>query len=162
MPLQFVKYCSDTLTRKDAEDFTKFLIDKTSEEYPNLVEAWKMLDCSIKHHKSKKIEENVEYLILQKRMITTEMNIINSFRKKDVATFKVLLERYKIMSVDFINEVEDKTDGMVSVSYYPDSPCRSIGEQAYIDMCNEMKQNIDKYSNCLEALIMYKNYIEYL
>jgi hypothetical protein len=141
-------------SREVAEILIKFLIAKTSEDYPNLVKVWKKLDYFIKHPEV----TDVEFLKLQKRLITTEMNIVNSFRKKDVETFKVLLERYKNMAVDCITEAEDNTDDLSCLSSYDNS--RSSGEQAYIDKCDELKLNVEKYSNCLEALIMYKKYSE--
>jgi hypothetical protein len=145
-------------SREVGEILIKWLIYKASEDYPILVTAWKKLDYIIKHPEARNFEGNVEHLKLQKRIITTEMNMINSFRKRDVETFKVLLERFKNMAVDCITEAEDFTDGMTCFS--TEDNTISSGEQGYIDKCDELKRDVEKYSNCLEALIMYKKYSE--
>ena len=129
------------------------LIREHTERYADLTEKWKILDCVIKGWDSIKLPAvRLDNVVLQKKLFTTEMKIINSLRMKDVDKYTALLEKYKTISTDLIDLAEDNTDDLVIIG-------GSENEQAYIEVCNYLKSQVDMYSSSLEILIMYNQAI---
>jgi hypothetical protein len=130
------------------------LIQEHTERYADLTEKWKILDCVIKGYDSIKFPAfRLDNVVLQKKLITTEMHIINSLRMKDVNKYTALLEKYKTISIDLMDAIEDNTDDLVILD-------GSEKDQAYIEVCNYLKSQVDTYSTSLEILINYNQTIK--
>ena len=131
------------------------LIGSHTSDYADLTERWKILDCVIKGYDSVEFPAfRLDNIVLQKKLITTEMHIINSLRMKDVNKYTALLEKFKTLSVDLIDISEDNTDDLVILDG------GSENEQAYIELCNYLKSQVDMYSRTLEILINYNHAVK--
>jgi hypothetical protein len=127
----------------------KAIVDCHTSQYAELTEKWKLLDCLIKEYDSIKYPVFcLDNIVLQKKLITTEMHIINSLRMKDVDKYTALLDKYKTISMDLIDKSGDDTDSLIIAE-------GSEKEQAYIELCNYLKSQVDVYSGTLENLISY-------
>jgi len=137
--------------REGLEAHMNDLIRGHSAVYPELTEKWKLLDCLIKTADSNKSPLfRLDIIVLQKKLVTTEMKIINSLRIKDANQYTALLEKYKTISTDLIDISEDNSETLIIDE-------GSEKEQAYIELCNYLKSQVNMYSNSLELLIKYNN-----
>lgn len=129
------------------------LVEIISKEYTELVEKWKQCDLTIKLIKSKSHEHivGIDSLIMQKKLITTHMKIINSVRIKDFDNCKILVEKYKSVALDLIDFTGEQEEII-------DFNTGDINEQAYIKLCNHLKQRVDQFDNLTKFIEMYKKY----
>lgn len=126
-----------------------------SYKYGVLTDSWNTCQSAIKVIKAYIAKgddvancDTLALYCLQKKVIKTEMLLINALRTKDVGKYKILLDKYREYSVELINHTEELGD---CVSEFTGSK----NEQAYIELCNGLKKNIDYYSEVLKLLIKH-------
>jgi hypothetical protein len=122
-------------------------------EFPRLTEEWVTLDCAIKLAPENPAI-NINSLILQKKLVTTEMKIINSLRMKNVVQYTALLDKYKSISSDLMLDCEEHSDNIISHNLFEEDP-RSVNEQAYIELCNYLLARVKLHDKTLQTLIQY-------
>jgi hypothetical protein len=124
------------------------IVTGMSSTYDDLTKHWKLCQFMIIVLKGDdEAKSAVSFHRLQKKLIKTQMLLINALRTKDVRKFKILLDEYREGSLECMNYIEE--DGCNSVSVHTGSK----NEQSYIELCDDLKKSIDEYSELLKALV---------